>query len=163
MGPVNGGRRNTIQRARENVANHAHDTRIVARANPAGCAQARLLAGELSYLIRNPPVARQELQEGFSAFEKAGDLSGMAETNLTGAHGEKLSGNLEFVEPALRDAEDSVGERPVPADQVGVLVAFYRRFPTLIQRADPRPIEQRLADARELHRWAWETGDPSFN
>jgi hypothetical protein len=128
--------------------------------NGGGCAQALLLSGELNYALGKKPMARHELDSANTLFENAGDPSGLAEVKLTGALGEGLTGDIGAVEPALRVAEDSLGERRVPADYVEFLIESARRWPGLIGHTDARPIELRLADARALHRTTSATGDP---
>jgi CHAT domain-containing protein len=130
--------------------------------NMHGCAQAQLLSAEFAYCSGKTALAESELRGASTIFEGLKSPEGQAEVNITGGLGSSLSGNYELAKEALRFTGDMLlSSIPrVPIEQVRELENFSVRVPSLRGREDPRPLESRLSDARELHRWASRTRDP---
>jgi hypothetical protein len=143
-----------------NAAGWAY-SQFSAASNPGGCGQAQLLAAELNYLIRKVPMGRVELEGANRSFDACAAAAGLAEVNLISALGEGLNGNAEPAGPALTAAEDAVGLHRATADQIDALIEFSRRLPEVLgNKGDDQPAEDRIAMAREFHRWTAATADP---
>jgi CHAT domain-containing protein len=127
-----------------------------------GCAQAQLLAAEFAYCSGKTVLAEAELEGANTIFGDLQNPAGQAEVNIIGGLGSSLAGNDDLAKEALRVTGDMLlAHIPrVPADQVRELADFSVRMPSLRGREDPRPLELKLSDARELHRWASRTRDP---
>lgn len=122
-------------------------------------AQAHMMAGQLEYLIGNGDAAFQELKTADDLFQKAKDMDGWTDLNVVGGLGMNRVGKTEDSENAILAAEEGLGNLRVEADAIKQLAEWTRRMPALAGKPDPRPLEPRLADAREFHRWA-STADP---
>jgi CHAT domain-containing protein len=130
--------------------------------NLPGCAQAQLLAAEFAYCSGKTGLAEAELVGASKIFDELQNPAGQAEVNIIGGLGSSLAGNDDLAKEALRVTGDMLLTHipRVPADQVRDLADFSVRMPSLRGREDPRPLELKLADARELHRWVSRTRDP---
>ena len=158
---------NVLREAKPAESQSAHEAFVAlaaaeeafAGASDSGTAQAHMMAGQVEYLIGNADAAFQELKTADELFEKAKDLDGWTDLNIVGGLGLNRIGKTKDSENAILDAEEGLGKLRVEPDQIKQLAAWVRRMPSLVGKADPRPLESRLADAREFHRWTSST-DP---
>ena len=122
--------------------------------NGRGAAQAHMMSGQMEYLIGNADTAVQELKAAGELFQKAKDLDGWTDLNVIWGLGLKRAGKTDEAENGILAAEEGLGKLRVELENIKQLAEWTRRMPSLVGKADPRPIEPRLADAREFHRWA---------
>jgi CHAT domain-containing protein len=121
--------------------------------------QCILLEAQIQYIDGDPAAAFSSLEGANKNFE--GDRPGWVDVNLIAAIGEGRKGNMESAESALRDVEDTIPDHRVRPEQVQALAAFAKRLPAITgMDEDNRPVDLKLADAREFYRWANATGDP---
>jgi len=128
--------------------------------NSGGMSQAHMLAAQVNYIIGRVEQARKELQAANTLFWNLNEKKGWVDVNLVGALGESRAGDKTIAENAVLAVEEDLDDRRIPHQQVKALVEFSHLLPSLLGLPDTRAIELKLADAREFHRWASDTGDP---